>query len=275
MDRPFVSLLTDFGVRDSSAAICRAVILGICPDAEILDLAHDVRKFSIREGALSLWAAVPYLPLGVHVAVVDPGVGTARRPVALRVDRGDVLIGPDNGLLPAAAGRLGGVVEARVLENPDYRLPTVTATFHGRDIFAPAAGHLACGVSFESVGPAIDPSGLVASPLPSPTPIPGGLATEIIYVDTFGNVKLGALATELRAAIGEPAGRVLHLRLGDGRVVDIAWAHVFGDRPPGEPLVYEDSYGRVCIGVNQGSVSEQLDLVAGLAVAVTAVPGGV
>ena len=118
MTRPVVSLLTDFGVRDVSASICRAVVLGICPDAEVIDLTHEVRKYSIRHGALALWCALPYLPVGFHVAVVDPGVGTARRPLAILTGRGDVLIGPDNGLLIPAAERLGGVVESRELAEP-------------------------------------------------------------------------------------------------------------------------------------------------------------
>jgi S-adenosylmethionine hydrolase len=270
MGRPIVSLLTDFGLRDPSAAVCRAVVLGICPDAEILDLAHDVRKFAIREGALALWSALPYVPVGTHVAVVDPGVGTARRPIALRIGRGDALIGPDNGLLIGAADRLGGIAEARELANPAYRLPVVTTTFHGRDIFAPAAGHLASGVPFEDLGPTLDPSTLVPSPLPAPVPIDGGLAMEIVYVDTFGNVKLSALTAELRAQIGEPAGRSFHAVLGDGRSLELRWVAAFAERPEGEPLAYEDSYGRICLGMNQGSVADALGLTAGLAVSITA-----
>ena len=268
MARPLVSLLTDFGLRDPSAAICRAVILGICPDAEVLDLAHDVRKYAIGEGALSLWAALPYVPVGVHMAVVDPGVGTARRPVALRVARGDVLVGPDNGLLVPAADRLGGVTEARELVNPELRLPVVTATFHGRDVFAPAAGHLARGVPFESLGPAFDPSSLVPSPLPAPRAIDGGLETEIVYVDTFGNVKLSALVADVRAALGEPTGRRFRVRLGDGRVHVVPWSPTFGERREGEPLLYEDSYGRACIGVNQGNAAEALGLAGGTPVTI-------
>ena len=174
MSRPVVSLLTDFGVRDVSASICRAVVLGICPDAEVIDLTHEVRKYSIRDGALALWCALPYLPVGYHVAVVDPGVGTARRPVAILTGRGDVLIGPDNGLLVPAAERIGGLAEVRELENRAYRLPVVTSTFHGRDIFAPAAAHLAAGAAFETLGSPVDPGSLVVSPIPAPTTLDDG-----------------------------------------------------------------------------------------------------
>jgi S-adenosylmethionine hydrolase len=266
MARPIVTLLTDFGLRDPSAAICKAVILGICPDAEVIDLAHDVRKYAIGEGALALWAALPYVPVGTHVAVVDPGVGTARRPLAVRVAREDVLIGPDNGLLVPAAERLGGIIEARELTNAAYRLPVVTSTFHGRDVFAPAAAHLAAGAAFESVGPAVEPASLVASPLPAPRAEDGGLTAEIIYVDTFGNAKLSALTPDLVAAIGEPAGRRFRVTLGDGRVHIVPWSPTFGDRRPGEPLLYEDSYGRVCLGVNRGDAAEALGLTGGLEV---------
>lgn len=269
MARPFVSLLTDFGLRDPSAAICRAVVLGICPDAQVIDLAHDVRKFAIREAALSLWAAVPYLPVGVHVAVVDPGVGTARRPVAIRVARGDVLIGPDNGLLVPAAEVLGGIMEARELTEPAYRLPVVTATFHGRDIFAPAAGHLAAGVPFEALGPVLDAASLAPSPLPSAAVEDGVLRTEIVYVDTFGNMKLSALASELRAALGMPAGRTFRLGLADGRTLRLPFVDTFGERQVGEALLYEDSYGRVCIGLNQGDAAARLQLTAGMSVTIT------
>jgi S-adenosylmethionine hydrolase len=266
MTRPIVTLLTDFGLRDPSAAICKAVILGICPEAEVVDLAHDVRKYAIGEGALALWAALPYVPVGTHVAVVDPGVGTARRPLAVRVARGDVLVGPDNGLLIPAAARLGGVTDARELANEAYRLPVVSSTFHGRDVFAPAAAHLAAGAAFETVGPAIDPGSLVPSPLPAPTARDDGLDTEIVYVDTFGNAKLSALTGDLVAALGTPAGRRFRLALGDGRVHVVPWSPTFGERRPGEPLLYEDSYGRVCIGVNQGNAAESLGLAGGLAV---------
>ncbi|HEY4189619.1 MAG TPA: SAM-dependent chlorinase/fluorinase, partial [Candidatus Limnocylindrales bacterium] len=222
-----------------------------------------IRKYAIRDGALALWCALPYAPVGFHVAVVDPGVGTARRPIALRVARGDVLIGPDNGLLVAAAERLGGVVEARLLENPAYRLPVVTSTFHGRDVFAPAAAHLARGASFESLGPSI-PDELVPSPLPAASAVDGGLATEVIYEDTFGNLKLSALVADVeRATGGDPVSATFEVT-ADGRpALTIRWARTFGLVGPGDALLYEDSYGRACIAVNQGSAARSLGLVEG------------
>src|SRR5215213_10469231 len=145
MRRAFISLLSDFGLRDPSAAIMRGVILRIAPDADVLDISHEVRKYRVRDGALLLWCALPYLPVGTHVGVVDPGVGTERRPIAIQVQRGDVLIGPDNGLLLMAADRLRGATAVFELTERAYRLPTVSTSFHGRDIFAPAAAHLATG----------------------------------------------------------------------------------------------------------------------------------
>jgi len=267
--RPFVSLLTDFGLRDMSPAIVRGVVLGIAPDADVLDITHEVRKYHVRDGALMLWCALPYLPVGVHVAVVDPGVGTNRRPIALRTARGDVLVGPDNGLLLAGAERLGGITAGRELTDPGYRLAAVTATFHGRDIFAPAAAHLANGVALEALGPELDPGTLVASPLPAARVRPGVLDTEAVYVDTFENVKLSALVTDLEAALGRPSsGDRLSLALGDGRTLDLPWSPVFGRLPVGAPMIYADAYARVCIAVNQGRAATTLGLAEDLAVVI-------
>jgi hypothetical protein len=273
MARPFISLLTDFGLRDPSAAICRGVILGIAPEAEIVDLSHEVRKYAIRDAALLLWCALPYFPVGAHVAVVDPGVGTERRPIALRVERGDHLVGPDNGLLLMAAEKLGGVTAAVELREAAYRLPVVSTSFHGRDIFAPAAAHLALGVPLERLGPAVDPATLVRLPIPEPRTTHGALETHVLYVDTFGNVKLTALAPMLPEALGEvPFGaRVdLELRQSDTepRHVAATWAATFGTVGPSEPLLYEDSYGRLCLAVNQGNAAAALDLVEDLGVTI-------
>jgi S-adenosylmethionine hydrolase len=264
MPAPLISLLTDFGVRDPSAAILHGVILSIAPDATIVDISHEVRKFAIRDGAILLWCALPYLPVGAHVAVVDPGVGTERRPIALRAKRGDVLIGPDNGLLMAGAARLGGLSEARLLEAEEYRLPIISSSFHGRDIFAPAAAHLAAGVAFEALGPAVDPASLVASPIADPVVEPGLLRSSIVYIDTFGNIKLAGLRADLEAAIGPlTPGDRLELEFdADGdlpkRVEHIHWRTTFGEAQPQEVLLYEDSYGRICLAENQGNAAADL-----------------
>ncbi len=268
MPRPFISLLTDFGLRDPSAAIMRGVIHGIAPDAVVLDISHEVRKYRIRDGALLLWCAVPYLPVGFHVAVVDPGVGTARRAIAVEAGRGDVLIGPDNGLLTMALGRLGDAVRAVELTERAYQLPVVSSSFHGRDIFAPAASHLARGVSLDQLGPAIDTTSLVRLPIPEPMVAAGELLAHILYVDTFGNVKLTALGPDLPAALGPVApGTELALDIDD-RPVILHWQTTFGDAVPGDPLLYEDSYGRLCLALNQGDAAASLGLVEDQAVAI-------
>ena len=269
MARPFVSLLTDFGARDPSGAIMHGVILSIAPDARIVDISHEVHKYGIRDGALLLWCALPYLPVGAHVAVVDPGVGTARRPVALEVARGDVLVGPDNGLLMAGADRLGGVVDARLLESEAHRLPVVSTSFHGRDIFAPAAAHLANGTRIEDLGRQLDPATLVPSPIPDAVVEPDCLRSSIVYVDTFGNVKLAGLRRDLEAAIG-PVRSGDRLTLAFAAVApdngdmhqELAWRDTFGGAEPGDLLLYEDSYGRICLAENQGNAAARLGLEA-------------
>jgi S-adenosylmethionine hydrolase len=257
--RPFISLLSDFGLRDPSAGIMRAVVAGICPNAIVVDLAHDVDKFAVRDGALLLWSAVPYLPVGAHVAVVDPGVGTERLGVAIQVSRGDHLVGPDNGLLMPAAARLGGIVRAHLLENPRYSLPEISSSFHGRDVFAPAAAHLADGVPIEQLGRAVDPRNLQALDWPRPAILPGRLRCQAIYLDTFGNVKLSALAEDLSAALpGLRFGEVLRLGIGDGSagpVIAAPWARTFGEVAMRAPLLTSDSYGRLSLAVHQGSAA--------------------
>ena len=255
MTGPLISFLTDFGLRDPSAAIMRGVVLGIVPDARIVDISHEVHKFAIRDGALLLWCALPYLPVGFHVAVVDPGVGTSRLPIAIATARGDVLIGPDNGLLVAAADRLGGIRAVHILEADAYRLPVVSASFHGRDIFAPAAAHLARGVPLADLGRTLDPADLVPSPIRAAEAVDGELRSSVVYVDTFGNVKLAGLRADLEAALGSLApGDPLALEL-DGRTIATTWQATFGDVAVGSTLVYEDSYGRICLAASQASAA--------------------
>jgi S-adenosylmethionine hydrolase len=265
--RPFISFLTDFG-PDSAAAICRGVMLSIARDAQIVDISHSVRKYAIRDGAFLLSAALPWMPVGVHVGVVDPGVGTARRPIGILTGRGDVLIGPDNGLLFPAALQLGGIGEARLLENRAWMLERTSSTFHGRDIFSPVAGHLAIGDDFGEVGPTIDPASLVALRFPQPHVGQGVLASSIVYVDSFGNLRLAGERDDLVRAVGElTPGRAFRVEFGasngSGPIVETAaWARTFGDIPAGRPLLYEDSSGRLGFAVNQADAARRLGVAA-------------
>ena len=254
---PFVTFTADFG--PVATAVCRGVVLTIAPAATVMDLTADVPAFDVRAGSLALWYSLPWLPVGVHVGIVDPGVGTDRLGVAVEAARGDVLVGPDNGLLIPAAERLGGIRRAHALENPDLRLPVVTATFHGRDVFAPAAAHLAAGVEISAFGRALDPSALVRLPAVRPEMVEHGVAVEVVSVDSFGNLYLGGAPANLMPALGSlTAGR--RLRVDD---LEVSWAETFGKVRPGEALLFEDSDGQLCLALNQASAAERLGLRQG------------
>ena len=261
--RPVIGFLTDFGL-DGAAATCRAVMLSICRDAQIVDIGHTVRKYAIRDGGFLLRFALPYFPVGIHVAVVDPGVGTVRRPIAIRTGRGDILIGPDNGLLIPPAEALGGVSEARELANRDLWLPVTSTTFHGRDIFAPVAGHLANGdAAFDAVGPSVDPNTLVRVAEPGATAREGQIETVVTYVDSFGNVRLAGDATTLSAAFGEMAdGTPLSVEFGGEPAIreTTRYGSTFGTAPAGASLVYVDSLGNLAMADNQGNLAARLDI---------------
>jgi S-adenosylmethionine hydrolase len=237
-----------------------------CPDANIIDISHQVPRYSIREGAGTLVFALPYMPIGIHVAVVDPGVGTDRLAVGLRTARGDVLIGPDNGLLMAAGEALGGIVEARALENRTLMLDEVSNSFHGRDIFAPMAGHLASGVPFESVGPTVPVDKLVHLPHVRPTIRDGVLESVIVHVLIYGNVTIAGVPADLEAAIGPlTPGRSLIVEFpehdGSPAVEErTVWARTFGDVPTGASLLYGDSEGHLALADNQGDAARRLGL---------------
>jgi S-adenosylmethionine hydrolase len=266
-NRPFISFLTDFGVGSSAPSVCRGVMLDIAPDARLVDVTHAIRHFALRDGAFLLARSLPYFPVGVHVAVIDPGVGTERRPIALQVGRGDYLVGPDNGLLAPAGHALGGIVAARALENRALWLPNVSHTFHGRDIFAPVAAHLANGTPFDTVGPILEAEDISKLELPIATPHDGGLDTSVLLIDAFGNCRLAGETSDLVTAFGE----MEHARWFDlvlparGRRpaarVRVPWVATFSDVPVGSPLLFEDAdYAGPALAVNQGSAAEQLGL---------------
>jgi S-adenosylmethionine hydrolase len=261
--RPVITFLTDFG-PDGAPAVCRGVMLGIAPDAQIVDISHNVRKYAIRDGAFLLTFALPWMPVGVHVGVVDPGVGTARRGIGLLTGRGDVLIGPDNGLLPAAAKALGGIVEARALENPALMLPKVSTTFHGRDIFSPMGAHIAAGVAFAAIGPIVDPGSLVIIDFPAPVVGERRLDTTILFIASFGNLHLAGSGDDMAEAFGVPTPGTRFRVTFAGRdgapdhEETVPWARTFGEIPNGAPMLYEDSSGRLAFADNQSDAARRL-----------------
>ena len=247
-----VTLLTDYGLGDEFAGVCRGVIARIAPDAQVVDITHGVPRHGIREGALALRNALPYFPVGVHMAVVDPQVGTERRAVAVSCADGRLLVGPDNGLLSLAWEGAGGVTEAVDVSRSPFRLEPVSATFHGRDLFAPAAAALACGTPLEVLG---QPLSSIPERLTYTEPHYEGKSVvgEIVYVDRFGTLVTN-LDTELvpSYAVLEVEG----LEIGPLR-------RTFGDVPTGGLLAYVGSDGAVEIAVRDGSAARRLGMGVG------------
>ena len=254
MKHRFITFLTDFGLRDDFVGTCHGVIKRIAPDVEIIDITHGIPPQAVLQGALVLANTISYMPLGVHLAVVDPGVGSARRPLALGDAQGRTYVGPDNGLLVPAAEKSGGIVQAHELANPDYALPSVSRTFHGRDLFAPAAAHLARGVALEELGPPIDPEALVRLDLPSPVVAPGAIGATVLYVDAFGNMQLN-LTREHLDRVDVVPGTKVELEIGGERYYATV-ARTFSDARRGDIVLYEDAYRNIAVAINGGNASE-------------------
>lgn len=253
MSRP-ITFLSDYGEQDEFAGACRAVISSIAPDARVIDLIHGLPPGDVRRGALALEAAVPFAPPGVHLAVVDPGVGTARRAVAVRAGEGEgIFVGPDNGLLSLALERCGGASEALEISASPFRREPVAPTFHGRDLFAPVAAQLALGTPIADVGEPLDTATLVSLKLPEPEIADGRLTVHVLYADRFGNLILDAKPPALAAAKLEGAKPVTitagdcHLRAARGTT--------FADAGSSGLILYNDSSGRLGIAVNRGSAA--------------------
>ena len=267
---PFVSFLSDYGHLDEFVGVCKGVMLGIAPHLTILDVTHDVPAFDVRAGALTLSRAVQYLPAGVVLAIVDPGVGTARRCVAIEVENG-FLVGPDNGLLAPAVAMLGGPQHAVSLTSEEHRLDAPSATFAGRDVMAPAAAYLADGTPLTDLGDEIDPVTLVPGLIPLPTESDDGvLAGEVLWIDRFGNCQLNLDADMLRARdLGPGAG--FEVKIGDvsGRV---RWVDTFSEAKPSELVVFVDSYGLLALALDRQSAAVRHKLRVGTAV--TLIPPG-
>jgi S-adenosylmethionine hydrolase len=255
-----VTFLSDFGLQDDFVGTCHGVIKRIASEVEIIDITHGIRPGRVLQGALTLANTLPYMPVGVHLAVVDSGVGGSRRPLALRDAEGRAYVGPDNGLLLPAADR-AGIVEAHELANPEYALNPVSPTFHGRDLFAPAAAHIAIGLSLAELGPPIAPDALVRLEVPDPEVTPARLRATVLGVDRFGNIALNLARPDLDTAGIVPGMRVeLTAR---GRHYFAVAARTFADARRGELLLYEDSYRNVAVAVSRGSAAELLGVEEG------------
>src|SRR4051794_30782247 len=257
-----ITFLSDYGHDDDFAGVCHGVIARIAPEARVIDVTHGIPRHNVRAGALVLRNALPYMPAGVHLAVVDPEVGAERRGVALRTAEEDrLLVRPDNGLLSLAAERFGGAVEAIDIGRSPWRLEPVSATFHGRDIFAPVAAQLAAGHPLAEGGEPCDVDGLARIELPRPEAGDGALTAHALAVDRFGNVVLDATHDDLDGS-GIKLGRPLELEVGPQRFT--AWyAVTFADVREGELLVYEDAYRTLAVAVNRGNAAQLLNLRAG------------
>ena len=257
----FITFLTDFGLEDDFVGTCHGVLKRIAPDSQIIDITHGIRPGHVLQAALTLANTLPYMPAGVHLAVVDPGVGTGRRPLALRDAEGRLHVGPDNGLLIPAAERFGGVVEVHELANPEYALDSVSRTFHGRDLFSPAAAHLSLGVALGELGPPVDPEALVRLDLPEPEVGQSRIRATVLGVDRFGNIALNLSREHLDAVAIVPGMRV-ELAARGNRYYAVA-ARTFADAPTGELILYEDSYRSVAIAVSRGSAAAVLGVEEG------------
>ena len=271
MSPPVVTFLSDFGTADDFAGVCHGVILSVCPQAQVIHVTHGIRPQAVGQGARVLAGAIRYLPAGVHLAVVDPGVGSERRAVALRSGDGRLFVGPDNGLLLPAAEACGGVVDAVEIRNVDVMLQPVSRTFHGRDVFAPAAGRLAAGLALDQLGPVLDPDRLVRRPDPDHRLTGAVLTATVQHVDRFGNIQLAVSAGELDGLF--VTVRLAELITADDRYY-LHCAETFADVDAGEFVIYEDASGLLSVAVNRGSAAELTATEAGDEVRVDFAPVG-
>jgi S-adenosyl-L-methionine hydrolase (adenosine-forming) len=262
--RPVV-LLTDFGIADDFAGVCHGVILQRAPGTQVIHLTHGIAPQAVLQGALVLRGTLRYMPTAVTMAVVDPGVGTERRAIAIDAKDGRSFVGPDNGLLIPAVEEAGGVARCVSLESPDHRLEPVAPTFHGRDVFAPAAAHLAAGGAISDLGPALDPDSLTPIEIPVPRPAGDSLIGQVWSVDRFGNASLNLGRAEISEVLGD-ASRA-ELVVGKRRYY-AALAETFANVRPGELLLYVDPYGFASVAVNRGSASDMFDISPGDEIAI-------
>jgi S-adenosyl-L-methionine hydrolase (adenosine-forming) len=266
-----ISFLSDYGTTDEFVGVVKSVIRSIAPQVTVVDITHDIQPYDLKGGALTLARSVQYLCPGVVLAVVDPGVGTDRRAVAIEVGDGQsFLVGPDNGLLASAVGMVGGATDAVELASPEYRLASPGPTFDGRDVFGPAAAHLCAGVPLDALGPRVDPAELVPGLVPLPRDENGAIVGEVLWVDRYGNcqlnidpeqisswgdrVQLRWTRPQVGAAVGagQPEGTRTALRV-----------RAFDELGSGQVGLVVDSYGLLAVALSRASAADALQIAAG------------
>jgi hypothetical protein len=272
-----ISFLTDYGTTDEFVGVVKAVIRDLAPHVSVIDLTHGITPFDVRAGALALARCIGYVPRGVVLAVVDPGVATARRAIAVEVAGGEgVLVGPDNGLLAPAVAMAGGAERAVELTNPEYQLGAPGATFAGRDVFAPAAAHLCNGVDLYELGDPVEPDVLLPGTVPLPRDEDGTVVAEVLWVDRFGNCQLNVGPDEVSADWGD----TIQLRFSNpldlsGPMVRSAMrSGSFAGLGPGACGLVLDSYGMLAVCLDQRSAADELGLAAGDQVVLAPLPDG-
>ncbi len=259
-----ISFLSDFGLQDEFVGVVKGVLYRISPESVVIDITHQIPPGDVRAGALSLSRAIQYLPPGVILAVVDPGVGTVRRALAAATEFG-LFVGPDNGLLSPAVAMVGGATIVHEITNPEMMIPGPGATFQGRDVFAPAAGMLAAGeAQLSDLGPEVDPASLVPMLLPLPRVEPPLVLGEAWWVDSYGNVETNVGPEDLRLVGLRPGDDVI-VRVGAGEHRG-RWVNAYGDVAEGQLAVHVDSAGLIAVAVRGARADEELSLAAGIAV---------
>jgi S-adenosylmethionine hydrolase len=257
----FITFLTDFGLQDDFVGTCHGVIKSIAPDVEIIDITHGIEPRRVLQAALTLADTIPYMPPGVHLAVVDPGVGTDRRVIAVEDKSGRLYVGPDNGLLLPAAERMGGLARAHQITNPAYAMKEIAPTFHGRDVFSPAAAHLALGVPIEDLGPSLGLAELVRLDIPKPESRRGRIRAVVVDTDRFGNMQLN-IRNEHLEALGLSVGTRVELEHGGERYYAIT-ARTFSDARRGDIMLYEDSFQNLAVAISGGDAANMFGAVPG------------
>ena len=260
MKKPFISLTSDFGVQSQGVGIMQAVALEINPEAHVIHLMHGLPDFNLYYAARTM-ETINYIPVGYHACVVDPGVGTKRRPIIIETGRGDFLIGPDNGVLVPATRFLGGIKKVVEITNDKYMRKPVSPVFHGRDIFTPAAAYLSKGVKIEDFGKELNPKDLAKAPYEEAIIKDDEVYAKIISINKFGSLHLNIRHADWDK-FNIKIGKMVELRFND-KPVKMPFLTTFGDVEKGTPLIFKDDYGRIEVALNMGNFSKKYGVKIG------------